>query len=160
MKKKQQLLIILPEQLEDLPVRVIRNSNHEELILGITVSNFNVSYSEFSWNKEVLIWRQNDYLKVSLDEIQWIEADGSYSVAHLTRGRDLTISFNLSVIHRELPDRYFVRLHRSYIININHMESLRGNCVKIGNRLLSIGREYRETFFSRFIFLGVRRHRK
>lgn len=131
MKQKQQLAIILPEHMEDFPE-----------------------------NKDVLIWRQNDYLKVSLDEIQWIEAAGSYSIAHLTCGRDLTISFNLSVIHRELPDRDFVRMHRSYIINIKHMESLMGNCVKIGDKRLSIGREYRETFFSRFIFLGVRRHKK
>ena len=29
--------------------------------------------------KYVFIWRQNDYLKAAVDEIQWIEAAGSYS---------------------------------------------------------------------------------
>ena len=32
-----------------------------------------------SERKYVYIWRQNDYLKAAVDEIQWIEAAGSYS---------------------------------------------------------------------------------
>ena len=39
--------------------------------------------------KYVFIWRQNDYLKTAVDEIQWIEAAGSYSRIHLTGGRSL-----------------------------------------------------------------------
>ena len=39
--------------------------------------------------KYVFIWRQNDYLKAAVDEIQWIEAAGSYSRIHLTGGRTL-----------------------------------------------------------------------
>jgi hypothetical protein len=35
----------------------------------------------------------------------FLEVNGSYSIIHLADGRNLTISFNLSVIHKELPNR-------------------------------------------------------
>jgi len=157
MKKKLLLEIILPEALEDLPVRIVRGSGHKELVLGLaaldTESVFNTEFEQ----KYAFIWRQNDYLKASLDEILWIEADKSYSIIHLTGKRDLTVSFNIAVVKKRLPGTDFIQIHRSYIINIRHVESLMGNSLKIENIRLTIGREYRNTVFDRFIFLGVRR---
>lgn len=159
MKKNQQLVIFLPEHMTDVPVRVIRNAHGEEIILGITAAGPDVAYTTPE-KKYVLIWRQNDYLKVALDEIECVEADGSYSIIRLEDGRRLTVSFNLSVIRSELPEQDFIQIHRSCIIHLRHMESLMGNCVKIGNRLLPIGRRYRKDFLARFTFLGVRKPRK
>ena len=68
--------------------------------------------------KYVFIWRQNDYLKAAVDEIQWIEAAGSYSRIHLTGGRILVISFNLASVRRKLPESDFIRIHRSRIVNL------------------------------------------
>ena len=72
--------------------------------------------------KYVFIWRQNDYLKTAVDEIQWIEAAGSYSRIHLTGGRILVISFNLASVRRKLPESDFIRIHRSRIVNLRHVE--------------------------------------
>ena len=115
-----------------------------------------------SERKYVFIWRQNDYLKAAVDEIQWIEAAGSYSRAagsysriHLTGGRSLVISFNLASVRRKLPESDFIRIHRSRIVNLRHVETLVGNRLKIGNELLAIGREYKDALFERVIFLGV-----
>lgn len=149
------MLIVLPERLADVPVRVIRDTNSEEIILGIHAADANVAYAPPE-KKYVLIWRKSDYLKVALDEIQCVEADGSYSIIRLTDGRNLTVSFNLSIACNELPVTDFIQIHRSCIINLRHMDTLMGNCVKVGNRLLPIGRQYRKAFLAHFIFLGVR----
>ena len=61
MRKNQQLVIVLPESSEELPIRIVRGSRND------------------TSTKYVFTWRQNDYLKTSVDEIQWIEAAGSYS---------------------------------------------------------------------------------
>lgn len=159
MKQNQQLVIILPERMADVPVRVIRDTNSEEIILGIHAAEANVAYAPPE-KKYVLIWRKSDYLKVALDEIQCVEADGSYSIVRLTGGRDLTVSFNLSVVCKELPGRDFIQIHRSCVINLRHMDTLMGNCVKVGKRLLPIGRQYRKAFLARFIFIGVRNSEK
>ena len=73
--------------------------------------------------KYVFIWRQNDYLKAAVDEIQWIEAAGSYSRIHLTGGRILVISFNLASVRRKLPESDFIRIHRSRIVNLRSSDA-------------------------------------
>lgn len=155
MKEKERLVIILPERLEDIPIKIIRSSSHEQIVFSIQTEE--TLYANNLERKYVLIWRQYDYVKVSIDEIQWIEADKSYSKIVLTGDRTLVISFNLAVVEKKLLGTDLIRIHRSYIVNMCHIESVMGNCVKIGKEMLSIGREYKDSVLERFIFLGVRR---
>ena len=139
MRKNQQLVIVLPESSEELPIRIVRGSRSMELRLCLCPPDgeerhINETCPE---RKYVFIWRQNDYLKTAVDEIQWIEAAGSYSRIHLTGGRSLVISFNLASVRRKLPESDFIRIHRSRIVNLRHVETLVGNSLKIGNELLA-----------------------
>ena len=72
----------------------------------------------------------------------------------------MTLSFHLAVIEKQLPETDFIRIHRSYLVNLKHVTALVGNSLKIGEQFLVIGREYREQLFDRFVFLGVRRSKK
>ena len=79
MRKNQQLVIVLPESSEELPIRIVRGSRSMELRLRLCPPDgeerhINETCPE---RKYVFIWRQNDYLKTAVDEIQWIEAAGS-----------------------------------------------------------------------------------
>ena len=110
--KNQHLVIVLPESSEELPIRIVSGSRSMELRLCLcppdgVERHVNETCPE---RKYVFIWRQNDYLKAAVDEIQWIEAAGSYSRIHLTGGRSLVISFNLASVRRKLPkaDRILV----------------------------------------------------
>ncbi len=159
MKQKQHLVITLPESLADLPIRIIRDSDCEELDLNLLPldTETEIRCTDPPEKKHAFIWRQHDYAKVALDEIQWIEADKSYSIVHLTDQREMVISFNLAVVRESLPKTSFVQIHRSYVVNLKHIDGLTGNCAKVGKALVPIGREYRHAFLDRFIFLGVRR---
>lgn len=156
MIRNKQLVVILPEHLADVQVRVIKGAGSEELILAVEDAA-GAGGAEPSEKRHALTWQHDGYRKIALDDVQWIEADGSYSIVHLTGGRTLTVSFNLSVVGKDLPDRDFVRVHRSYVIHLKHMKSLTGNGVRVGDKLLPVGREYREAFLSRFVFLSVRK---
>ena len=153
MRKNQHLVIVLPEGSEELPIRIVRGSRSFELRLCPPDGEERHINETCPERKYVFIWRQNDYLKTAVDEIQWIEAAGSYSRIHLTGGRILVISFNLASVRRKLPES--IRIHRSRIVNLRHVETLVGNRLKIGNELLAIGREYKDALFERVIFLGV-----
>lgn len=160
MKEKQCLVITLPSHLVGLPIQIIRSSGCQELICNVQPSENNIEYSSEKERKYVFVWRQNDYLKLTLDEIIWIEAEGSYTKLYLSDKRSMVISFHLAVIEKELPSSDFIRIHRSHIVNLKHVQSLIGNSLNIGNVLLTVGREYRESVLNRFIFLGVRRRKK
>lgn len=158
MKEKQSLVIILPEELADLPIQIVRSSGQgQQMLFSILPEGEDMGYTDRLEKKYVFVWHQNDYIKVSLDEILWIEADRSYSKIYLSRGRSLVISFNLAIVERKLPETDFMRIHRSYIVNLKHVVSLIGNSLRINDNLLTIGREYRGRLLDRFIFLGVRR---
>lgn len=156
MKEKQLLVIILPEHMEELPVQIIRGAGYGNLVLSVEQEE-NVSFSTTNKRQYVFIWQQNDYLKVALNDILWIEAAGSYSIIHLAGGRTMMIAFHLGAVEKKMPQADFMRIHRSYIVNLCHVTSLVGNSLKIGDRLLVIGREYRTRLSDRFIFLGVRK---
>ncbi len=155
MEEEQGIVIHIPESLSHLPVQIFRNSNHSQLIFALRSES--ETYVEDIEKKYVFVWRQQDYVKVLLDDILWVKADRSYSCIHLKGGKAMTISSNLSSIEERLPPVDFLRIHRSYLINLRHVISLMGNSLKIAGEYLTIGREYRERVLDRFIFLGIRR---
>lgn len=157
--KKEYLKIIIPEKFTEIPIKIIRSHWSQKIIFDMETSEYE-KYSDPSEHKYAMVWNNNEYQKISFDEIRWITAEGSYSLIHLTGGRELIVSFHLSVIGGNLPPADFLRIHRSHIVNLSKVDSLIGNILKIGEVSLPIGREYRQKVFDRFIFLGIRRNRK
>jgi len=153
--KEKQIVIHIPESLSHLPVQILRNSNHSQIIFALQSES--EAYVGDIKKKYVFVWRQQDYLKVRLDDILWIEADKSYSCIHLAGGKTMTISSNLSSVEKRLPADDFLRIHRSCLINLLHVASLTGNSLRVDGEYLAIGRGYRESVFDRFIFLGIKR---
>lgn len=93
---------------------------------------------------------QNDFIflkvdkkmiKVLFSEILFIESLKDY-VRVKTIYEDLITHYNLSAITALLPERSFMRIHRSYTISINQVKAVEGNCVEIGGKLLPIGRNF------------------
>ncbi len=155
MEEKQGIVIHIPESLSHLSVQILRNSNHSQLIFALQSES--ETYVEDIKKKYVFVWRQQDYLKVQMEDLLWVEADKSYSCIHLKGFKTMIIASNLSSVEKRLPAEDFIRIHRSYLVNLIHVVSLMGNSFKIGNEYLAIGREYRESVLERFVFLGVRR---
>lgn len=106
--------------------------------------------------RHLFILQQNEYLHLEFDEIMWLEADGSYCILYLTDKRKQIISFPLATAQKALPSATFIRISRFHIVNLKYIKKLIGNCFQIDNKLLRIGREYRESVLDHFIFLGGR----
>lgn len=157
MQEKQSVVIILPEKLADLPVHIVRGTNTKELIFNVCPAK----QSDFTYTdtdkQHILVWHNDKYLKLLTKEIIWLEADGSYCNIYMTQGRKITISFPLGSAQKVLPPTIFIRIHRSYIVNLKHVTALRGNCFYINNITLNIGREFRKLVLDHFIFMGVRK---
>lgn len=156
-QKKKQITIVLPDCMTNTPVRVVRGNGCSEIIVDIHPVDEHLRPADPEDVKYALIWRNLGYVKVALDEIEWLEADGGYTILHLTGCRDFTVSFNMTQVGKYLPHNDFIQIHRSYIVNLKHVSGKIGNCLKVGDRLLTIGRMYREIVMSRFVIIGVRR---
>ena len=151
MEEKLSLVITLPESLAGLPIRFEVNSGCRNIALNL-VSSTPIK------KRYLLVWDQTDYMKVDGEDILWIKADGSYSRIHFKDGTKTIVSINLTHMMKDLPPENFVRIHRSYIVNIRNVEGFTGNCVKMNGQYIPIGREYRKDFFEHFSFVGVRKN--
>lgn len=104
-------------------------------------SNVNHSLPE---SKHVFFKVDKRMVKVMLDEIIYIESLKDY-VRIKTETESLINHNNLVSITEHLPEDQFVRIHRSYIISLDKVKAIEGNCVEIGGKLLPIGRNYQKS---------------
>lgn len=83
--------------------------------------------------------------KIAFTEILYIEGLGDYIQIHL---KDQKIITNLSMkkILELLPNEFFYRIHKSFIISLNHIQLVEGNMVVINDKKLPIGNSYRQDF--------------
>ena len=73
---------------------------------------------------ETLCLRTEDNLhKIQLCDIEWIKAEGSYCTFNLKPNEKIMISKPLKEYVELLPEELFIRPHKSFLININSVES-------------------------------------
>ncbi|RHJ91314.1 LytR/AlgR family response regulator transcription factor [Parabacteroides bouchesdurhonensis] len=89
--------------------------------------------------------RQRDfYRKYLYTDILWIEADGSYCDIHFIQGNKIIVIHSLTQMEHKLPSNIFVRIHRSYIVNMHHVDAFVGNILYIGKKRIPISNPYRQ----------------
>ncbi|MGL5889598.1 MAG: LytR/AlgR family response regulator transcription factor, partial [Bacteroidia bacterium] len=100
----------------------------------------------------VFIRSQNQLIKIKLDEILFIQALGDYITIHTTDKR-YTVHMTLRGVEEKLPSSRFLRIHRSWVAAINHIDSVEENVAKIGSHSIPIGEQYRPLLIRRINLL-------
>ena len=85
--------------------------------------------------------------KVHFSDILFIEGLKDYVVIYLENQKVITL-MNIKTINDLLPKNFFVRVSKSYIINVNQIDSVDNNSVYIGKSEIPIGNIYRDFFFN------------
>lgn len=83
-------------------------------------------------------------IKVFLDDIFYIESLKDYIIIHRNNNANLRIKQPLLSVENMLPQKMFLRIHRSFIISINKVTAYTKKDVEIGEIELPIGRNYTE----------------
>ena len=84
---------------------------------------------------------------VNPDEISYVSGENNYSVLHYTNGEKLMVSKTLSVVEKMLSKHTFLRIHKSYLLNLQHIvryvNSDGGHIEVVGGVQLSVSRTKR-----------------
>ena len=83
--------------------------------------------------------------KIEFDNILYIESTGNYIHIH-TKDKNIIAYLTLKAIEAELPSSTFIKIHQSFIVSFSKIEAIESNTVKLNNKLLPIGRSYRDAF--------------
>ena len=86
---------------------------------------------------------------VKMSNIVYLESAGEYVRLHLTDGTSLVTLFRLKNMESELQSSQFMRVHRSYIINLSHISGYTKGRVFLSNDdYVPIGENYKEQFLN------------
>ncbi|RKQ43287.1 LytTR family two component transcriptional regulator [Roseivirga pacifica] len=87
--------------------------------------------------------------KVDPDTVLYVASDRDY-ITFYTEARKYVMVGALSRWEKLLPQSKFLRIHRSYIVNLNAVKQVNGNQVTIGKQVLPLGRKYKPFFIEKF----------
>nr|WP_294938999.1 LytTR family DNA-binding domain-containing protein [uncultured Flavobacterium sp.] len=85
--------------------------------------------------------------KFNTEDILFIESIKDYIVVHQGAGVKHTAKYKISDIEVELQEKGFMRIHRSFIINLNKITAFTAYDVEIGTIEIPIGASYKEYVF-------------
>lgn len=96
----------------------------------------------------IYIKENHRHIKLLIDDIKYIEAVGSYCEI-ITTGNTYSFSFTLKHLSSKFSHNLLCRVHRSFVINIDKIDSVQGNQVFIGEKNIPIGNLYKEEISKR-----------
>jgi two-component system, LytTR family, response regulator len=85
-------------------------------------------------------------VKVNLEDILLVEGMKDYIAIHTTQDKLITLQ-SLRSMEDSLPTQQFIRIHKSFIIALNKIDSIERNRIFINKEVIPIGDTYREFFF-------------
>ena len=91
-------------------------------------------------------------IKVYLKNILWIQAMDNYIIIQ-TPNDQFVVHSTMKDTEARLPSDKFVRVHRSYIISLDKVEVVDENTVLIKEKIIPIGKSYKEAFMKKLNFL-------
>lgn len=115
-------------------------------------------------NNQIKPWMLYDgtrFIRININDIAYLEASRVYCQIHMKavgqekKGKIYTLSRPLGEVQKSLPADTFVRIHRSYTINIWTIQMVMGRYVTLtdGTQLM-MGEQFSDAFEGRFMILN------
>lgn len=101
-----------------------------------------------SVNEFIFVNADYSTIKINLNEVLYIEGLKDY-VKIYTGPRPLLTHSTMKRIENKLPSNTFMRVHKSFIVSIRHIDAIERNFIVMGEKRIPIGETYKETFYNR-----------
>lgn len=87
--------------------------------------------------------------KISFEDIVYIEGMREYVRIHLVNGKSLMPLYSMKVLEEQLPSEMFMRVHRSYIVNLGKVATVQNNRIIFeGKVYIPVSELYNEQFYN------------
>jgi two-component system LytT family response regulator len=94
----------------------------------------------------IFVKTEHKIQKVYLNDILFIEGLKDYISIFTPAERIITLQ-NMKKMEDALPPKHFIRVHKSYIVSINKIDSIERSRICIRDKIIPVGDTYREEFF-------------
>jgi DNA-binding LytR/AlgR family response regulator len=107
----------------------------------------NQNHSE---NEYIFIRADYSLVKIPLANILYIEGLADYLKIFIKNRQTVVARMTMNDMVNKLPEKDFIRVHRSFILPIKRIESVRSNTITIPEKEIPIGKTYIKDFNSRY----------
>ncbi len=104
--------------------------------------------SPFVLSDSIFVKRNDKMIKILIEDIYYFEADRNYCKIY-SRNRECLLVMTLKEIDRKLPEEHFLRVHRSYIVNLMHIDEVAGSHVVILKKAIPLSKSLRGKLLKR-----------
>jgi len=94
----------------------------------------------------IFVKTENRLEKITLSDILYIEGMRDYRRIHMVNKKIMTLQ-NFSELEQIIPSNMVCRVHKSYMVGINKIESIERGGIKISNKIIPISETYKAPFF-------------
>lgn len=128
-------------------VEKVRNQMQKEEIaapvveVAPTVASASAPVQDF-----IFVKTEHKIQKIQLDDILYIEGLKDYISIFTKTERVITLQ-NMKKMEETLPKGEFIRVHKSYIVSLDKVESIERSRISITGKIIPIGDTYRDEFF-------------
>ena len=109
----------------------------------VYASNETTTTTKVDPNDFMFVRADRRMIKIDFESIIYIESYSDYIKIHLANETIVTRE-TISAIEAKLPNKRFLRIHRSYIIALKHITSFTNEEITINNAALTISRSYKK----------------
>ncbi|MFD0941056.1 LytR/AlgR family response regulator transcription factor [Pedobacter boryungensis] len=120
-----------------------------QLILNGRAELVKTSTKSLTKEKELThIFVKTEYklVRINITDILYVEGLQNYVMIYTATGK-ITSLQTMKKTEDQLPTAQFIRIHKSFIVAINKINSVERNMVSIGDKKIAIGEVYRESFY-------------
>ena len=104
-------------------------------------------------SNEIFVRTESRLVKINMDELLYVEALADYVTLFTSDNNSYIVHSTMKGFQSKLPVDKFMRVHRSYIVNVDKVGSIEQLFVVINDKHLPIGASYKEDFMKRLNFL-------
>ena len=104
--------------------------------------------SPFVQSDSIYVRRNERMIKIMIKDIYYFEADRNYCKIY-AKNKECLLVMTLKEIDEKLPKEHFLRIHRSYIINLSHVDEVAGSHVVIGRKAIPLSKTLRQDLMNR-----------
>jgi DNA-binding LytR/AlgR family response regulator len=99
----------------------------------------------------LIVKAERRFFRILFTDIRFIEGLKDYVVIHLGHQKIIT-AMNLKTIHNKIPEEQFLRVSKSYVVNLKLIDSFDHHSIYLGDQEIPLGDVYKKEFFR--IYLG------
>ncbi|MGB3145672.1 MAG: response regulator [Maribacter sp.] len=109
--------------------------------------NEDVPMSNSILKDSIFVKKQHLYYRIQFEDIQFIKADNVYLEVN-TVDKKFLVRSPLKDYLEKLPQNKFYRAHKSYIVNVDHIDAINSKDIMINDTLIPISKDFKELIIS------------